>query len=246
MDRMLYVAMSGAKQNMLAQAHNANNMANVSTTGFKADLAAARSMPLFGNGFPSRVFSMTEREGTDFNPGPIQTTGRELDIAIKKDGFITVQGADGNEAYTRAGSLRISNSGILETTGGLAVLGEGGPISIPPSTRVEVATDGTVSSITQSKGADVVSVIDRLKLVNPDLKNVIKGNDGLFHLRDGERAQTDAAVEIISGALEGSNVNIASELVNMIELARQFEMQVKMMKVAEENDEQATRLINIQ
>ncbi len=246
MDRMLYVAMSGAKQNMLAQASNANNMANVSTTGFKADLAAARSMPLFGSGFPSRVFSMTEREGTDFSPGAIQTTGRALDIAIKSDGFLSVQGVDGNEAYTRVGALQVSMSGILETSNGLPVLGESGPISIPPSTRVEIATDGTVSSITQSKGADVVSVIDRLKLVNPDLKNVVKGNDGLFHLRDKGIAQPDAVVEIVSGVLEGSNVNIATELVNMIELARQFEMQVKMMKVAEENDEQATRLINIQ
>jgi len=243
---MLYVAMSGAKQNMLAQAQNANNMANVSTTGFKADLAAARSMPLFGNGYPTRVFSMTERAGTDFNPGSIQMTGRALDVAIKADGFLTVQGADGNEAYTRAGSMRLSSTGILETSTGLPVLGESGPISLPPSTRIEVASDGTVSSVTQSKGADVVTVIDRLKLVNPDLNALKKGNDGLFHLKDGETADSDAAVEVVAGALEGSNVNIASAMVNMIELARQFEMQVKMMKVAEENDEQATRLINIQ
>lgn len=246
MDRMLYVAMSGAKQNMLAQAHNANNMANISTTGFKADLAAARSMPLFGGGLPTRVFSMTEREGTDFNPGAIQSTGRALDIAIKADGFLSVQGVAGNEAYTRAGGLRVSATGILESANGLPVLGENGAISIPPSTRVEIATDGTVSAITPSKGADVVNIIDRLKLVNPDLKNVVKGNDGLFHLRDGSIAKADAVVEIVSGVLEGSNVNIASEMVNMIELARQFEMQVKMMKVAEENDEQATRLLNIQ
>ena len=246
MDRMLYVAMSGAKQNMLAQAQNANNMANVSTTGFKADLAAARSMPLFGGGYPTRVYSMTEKAGTDFNPGNIQITGRALDVAIKADGFLSVQGADGNEAYTRAGSMKLSSSGILETSTGLPVLGESGPISLPPSTRIEVASDGTVSSVTQSKGSDVVTVIDRLKLVNPDLKDIEKGNDGLFHLKDGGTANSDAVVEVVAGALEGSNVNIASAMVNMIELARQFEMQVKMMKVAEENDEQATRLINIQ
>ena len=246
MDRMLYVAMSGAKQNMLAQAQNANNMANVSTTGFKADLAAARSMPLFGNGYPTRVYSMTEKAGTDFNPGSIQTTGRALDVAIKADGFLTVQAADGNEAYTRAGSMRLTSTGILETSTGLPVLGEAGPISLPPSTRIEIASDGTVSSVTQSKGNEVVTVIDRLKLVNPDLKDMKKGNDGLFHLKEGGTADADAVVEVVSGALEGSNVNIASAMVNMIELARQFEMQVKMMKVAEENDEQATRLINIQ
>ena len=245
MDRMLYVAMSGAKQNMLAPAHNANNMANVSTTGFKADLAAARSMPLFGNGFPTRVFSMTEREGTDFNPGAIQTTGRALDIAIKGEGFIAVQGKDGNEAYTRAGELRVTATGLLETSNGLAVMGEGGPISIPPAKRIEIALDGSISVINQTKGSEVANVIDRIKLVNPDLKDVSKGHDGLFHVGDNEVLPADAEVEVISGALEGSNVNIASELVNMIELARQFEMQVKMMKTAEDNDEYAMRLINI-
>jgi len=245
MDRMLYVAMSGAKQNMLAQAHNANNMANVSTTGFKADLAAARSMPLFGHGLPTRVFSMTEREGTDFNSGALQTTGRALDIAINGDGFIAVQGKDGNEAYTRVGNLRVSETGVLETSSGLAVIGDGGPITIPDAKGVEVSTDGTVSTITQTKGNEVVNVVNRIKLVNPDLTNITKGNDGLFHRKDNELAKADAAVTIVSGTLEGSNVNIATELVNMIELARQFEMQVKMMKVAEKNDEQATRLLNI-
>ncbi len=245
MDRMLYIAMSGAKQNMLAQAHNANNMANISTTGFKADLAAARSMPLFGNGFPTRVFSMTEREGTDFNPGAIQTTGRALDIAIKGQGFIAVQGKDGNEAYTRAGSLRVTATGVLETSNGLVVMGDGGPISIPPAKRIEIAVDGTISVINQTKGSEVINIIDRIKLVNPDLKTVSKGNDGLFHITGNEVAPAAAEVEVLSGALEGSNVNIASELVKMIELARQFEMQVKMMKTAEDNDEYAMRLLNI-
>ncbi len=245
MDRMLYVAMSGAKQNMMAQALNANNMANISTNGFKADLAAARSMPLFGNGFPTRVFSMTEREGTDFNPGTIQATGRGLDIAIKGQGFIAVQAKDGNEAYTRAGGLRVSANGLLETANGLAVIGEGGPITVPQAKRIEISADGSVSVINQTKGAEVSNVVDRIKLVNPDIQIVQKGNDGLFHLENGETAQADASVEVITGSLEGSNVNVASELVNMIELARQFEMQVKMMKVAEQNDEHAMRLMTV-
>lgn len=245
MDRMLYVAMSGAKQNMLAQANNANNMANVSTIGFKSDLAAARSMPLYGNGHPTRVFSMTERAGTDFTPGSIQTTARGLDVAIKGNGLIAVQGADGNEAYTRVGSFRVSTTGVLETTQGLAVIGENGPIIVPPAKRVEIAADGTVSVITQPKGAEVVDEVGRIKLVNPDMKTVWKGNDSLFHIDGDDVAQADASVELITGALEGSNVNIASELVNMIELARQFEMQVKMMKTAEKNDEYATRLLSL-
>ena len=242
---MLYVAMSGAKQNMLAQAHNANNMANVSTTGFKSDLAAARSMPLYGNGLPTRVFSMTERAGSDFNSGPIQTTGRGLDIAVKNDGFIAVQAKDGNEAYTRAGSLNVSATGVLETAQGLAVIGDEGPISIPQANRIEISADGTVSAISQTKGAEVVDIVARIKLVKPDLQEIRKGNDGLFHLDNDAVAESDANVQIISGALEGSNVNIATEMVNMIELARQFEMQVKMMKVAEKNDEYAARLLTI-
>lgn len=243
MDRMLYVAMTGARQNMLAQAVNANNLANISTTGFRADLAEARSMPLFGDGYPTRVYAMTQREGTDFNPGPIQTTGRSLDVAIENKGFFAVQTTDGSEAYTRAGNFRVSSTGILETASGHAVLGDSGPISVPVASRVDIGGDGTISILPQGGTEEDITVIDRLKLVNPDVRSLFKANDGLFRLKKSGNSEADADVRLVSGALEGSNVNAASAMVNMIELARQFEMQVKMMRLAEKNDEQAAKLL---
>ncbi|MCW8988388.1 MAG: flagellar basal-body rod protein FlgF [Gammaproteobacteria bacterium] len=245
MDRMLYVAMSGAKQNMLAQAINANNLANISTTGFRADLAAARSMPLYGgSGHPTRAYSMTEKPGIDFNQGAMSTTGRDLDIAVAGKGFISVQGPDGNEAYTRAGDLKTDSAGILQTGAGHIVLGESGPITIPEAAKVDIGKDGTIS-IVQVGEAGGSTVIDKLKLVNPDAKELKRTESGLFVLKNGDNAEQDDSVSIVSGTIETSNVNAASALVNMIELGRQFEMQIKMMKAAEENNAQAVQMMKL-
>jgi len=246
MDRMLYVAMSGAKQNMLAQAINSNNLANISTTGFRADLAAARSMPLFvGTGHPTRVYSMTEKPGIDFKQGAMSTTGRDLDIAVAGKGFISVQAPDGSEAYTRAGDLKTDNAGVLQTGAGYIVLGEGGPITIPQASRVDIGKDGTISISQAGRGGGSTTTIDRLKLVNPDTKELMRNEFGLFVLKNGENAEVDDGVSVISGTIETSNVNAASALVNMIELARQFEMQIKMLKTAEENDAAAAQMLKL-
>ena len=245
MDRMLYVAMNGAKQNMLAQSINANNLANISTTGFRADLAAARSMPLFGgSGHPTRVYSMTEKPGIDFNQGAMSTTGRDLDIAVAGNGFISVQTKDGSEAYTRAGDLKTNNAGVLQTGTGYAVLGEGGPITIPEAAKVDIGKDGTISIAQIGEGGGS-TIIDRIKLVNPNLKELKRNEEGLFVLKNGQAADADDEVSVISGTLETSNVNAAAALVNMIELARQFEMQVKMLKTAEENNAQASQMMKL-
>lgn len=245
MDRMLYVAMSGAKQNMLAQAVNTNNLANISTTGFRADLAAARSRALYGGtGHPTRVYSMTETPGIDFRQGAMSTTGRDLDIAVTGQGFISVQAPDGTEAYTRAGDLTTDNAGVLQTGAGYKVVGEGGPITIPDAAKIDIGKDGTIS-ITQAGAAGGSTVIDRIKLVNPDIKEVKRNDNGLFVLKNGEDAVADDEVSVVSGTLETSNVNAASALVNMIELARQFEMQIKMLKAAEENNSHATQIMKL-
>lgn len=245
MDRMLYVAMSGAKQNMLAQAVNANNLANISTTGFRADLAAARSMPLYGGtGHPTRVYSMTEKPGIDFHQGAMSTTGRDLDIAVVGKGFIAVQSANGKEAYTRAGDFKTDNTGVLRTGAGHIVLGEGGPITIPEAAKVDIGKDGTIS-IAQIGGAGGSTIIDRIKLVNPETKDVMRNEQGLFVLKSGDDADVDESVSVVSGTVETSNVNAAATLVNMIELARQFEMQVKMLKTAEDNNAQATQMMRL-
>lgn len=246
MDRMLYVAMSGAKQNMLAQAINSNNLANISTTGFRADLAAARSMPLQGgSAYPTRVYSMTEKPGIDFKQGAMSTTGRDLDIAVSGKGFITVQGPSGNEAYTRAGDLKMDNAGVLHTGAGHIVLGENGPITIPDAAKVDIGKDGTISITQIGEAGGGSTVIDRLKLVNPNVRELKRNESGLFVLKSGENAESDDGVSVVSGTVETSNVNAASALVNMIELARQFEMQIKMLKTAEENNAQATQMMKL-
>lgn len=245
MDRMLYVAMNGAKQSMLAQAVNSNNLANISTTGFRADLAAARSMPLFGGtGHPTRVYSMTEKPGIDFKQGAMSTTGRDLDIAVSGKGFLSVQAPDGNEAYTRAGDLKTDSAGVLQTGAGHIVLGESGPITIPEAAKVDIGKDGTIS-IVQVGDAGGSTVIDKLKLVNPEARDLKRTENGLFVLKNGDNAEVDDEVSVISGTIETSNVNAASALVNMIELARQFEMQVKMLKTAEENNAQAVQIMKL-
>ena len=245
MDRMLYLAMTGAKQTMQAQAVNANNIANVNTTGFRADLAAMRSMPMFGPGLPTRVYAMTERPGADLASGTLTATGRELDVAIKDKGWIAVQANDGNEAYTRAGDLQVTTAGLLQTGAGHPVMGETGPISLPPARKIDIGADGTITIVPMSTDAADTQVVDRIKLVNPADNAVYKGNDGLFRMKEGNPAAADAEVRLVSGSLETSNVNVADALVNMIELARKFEMQTKMMRVAEENDQRTAQIMQL-
>lgn len=245
MDRMLYVAMSGAKQTMLAQAVNSHNMANANTTGFRADLAAFRSMPVYGPGEPTRVYAMTERAGVDTRSGMINSTGRELDIAINGEGWIAVQTPEGSEAYTRMGNLRIEEGGMLKTGGGYLVLGNGGPIALPLAEKIEVGTDGTVSIRGIGQAPNTLTVLDRIKLVKLESTELIKGADGFMRLGSGGTAQPDASVTLVSGALETSNVNTIEAMVNMITLARQYETQIKMMKTAEDSDSAATQLLSL-
>jgi flagellar basal-body rod protein FlgF len=245
MDKLLYVAMTGATQTMLAQGANNNNLANVSTPGFRADYAHFRSMPVYGAGYPSRVYAMTERSGTDFKTGPMNATGNEMDVAINGEGWLAVQAKDGTEAYTRAGDLRIAPSGLLVTGGGNVVLGDSGPISIPPSSGVQFGTDGTISNKPLGEQTTTLNVLGRLKLVNPPLSQLRKGEDGLMRLPGGKKAPADANVKIVSNMLEGSNVNIAEALVNMISLQRQFEMQVRIMHDAEQNADSAKTILQM-
>jgi len=246
MDRMVYIAMTGAKQNMLAQSITANNLANINTTGFRADLSAARSMPVYGgSGFPSRAYSMTEKPGIDFKQGAMSTTGRDLDVAINGQGFIAVQSPKGIESYTRAGDFQLDSAGVLHTGAGHIVLGEGGPITIPEASKVDIGRDGTISIVAPGAAEGGATIIDRIKLVDPDVSQLKRSENGLFVLKSGKDADADTNVTLVSGTLETSNVNAAEALVNMIELARQFEMQIKMLKTAEENDSQSAQIMRI-
>jgi len=244
-DKMLYVAMTGASQNALAQRAHANNLANISTSGFQRDLEQARSMPVFGDSFPARAYAMTERPATDFSPGAMQETGRDLDIAIGGDGFIAVQAPDGSEAYVRTASLNIDALGVLRAGNGMPIMGNGGPIAVPPEQKVEIGQDGTISIRAMGEGPRVMAEVDRIKLVNPDVKTLNKGLDGMIHTKSGQPADADANVQVVSGFLEASNVNAVEEMTSVLALSRQFELHVKMMPTAKEGDEAMARVLQI-
>ena len=245
MDRMLYVAMTGAKETLRAQTVNNHNLANVSTTGFRADLAAFQSRAVDGTGFASRVYATNASVGWDDTSGALLTTGRDLDVAINGPGWIAVQDPDGKEAYTRAGNLQIDPTGQLMTATGRPVLGDGGPINVPPYSSIFFARDGSISIVAQGQAPDTTATVDRIKLVNPADADIQRSDDGLFRMKNGSAAEPDANVQISSGTLESSNVNTAEAMVNMIELSRQFEMQVKAIRTAEENGSAASQLLRI-
>ncbi|WP_026958028.1 MULTISPECIES: flagellar basal-body rod protein FlgF [Aliagarivorans] len=247
MDNLLYIAMTGAKQNMHSLSVRGNNLANANTTGFKADLENARTMQAFGPGMPSRVFAMTERPTQNFEGGGIRTTGRDLDVAIKGDGWISIQDKDGQEALTRNGNFTISPAGVLQTSSGQPVLGnQDAPIIIPlPVEKLQIHEDGTVEIRPEGALPDALEEINRIKLSRPDYAALTKGEDGLFRRTDGQGIVPDATVGVIKGALEASNVNPVQEMTHMISLQRQFEMQVKMMKTADENDRAASSLLRL-
>ncbi|MGR5259177.1 flagellar basal body rod protein FlgF [Vibrio astriarenae] len=246
MDRSLFLAMSGAKQNMQAMQLRANNLANVSTTGFRADLAQARSMQAYGEGLPTRVFSMTERPGHSFNQGSVITTGRDLDVTVQGDGWISVLDKTGQEGLTRNGNLNVSDTGLLMNSAGQLILGENdAPITLPvPISKVEIGTDGTVSVVPQGAPADALEIVDRIKLTNTNNQTLFKDTNGLFRAKDPNQVyQADANVTLLKGATEGSNVNAVGEMTSLIDLQRQFEMQVKMMSTAEEMDKASDSLL---
>ena len=240
MDRMIYLSMAGAKMNMQRQDVLSNNLANVNTTGFRAELEATRAVPVRGDGATTRVYALETTVGYDDRAGPLTFTGRALDVAAQGKTWMTVQGLDGTEAYTRFGSFTVNAEGNLVTQSGLPVMGDGGPISIPPNTQPSIAPDGTVSA----RQADGKSTgVGKLKLVTPEDK-LVRSEDGLFRAADGAELPAYANARVQDGALEGSNVNPIETMVSMIAAARQFETQVKMMQTAEADEKAAAQLLS--
>lgn len=246
MDRLAYIAMSGAKQTMLAQATNANNLANVNTVGFKADLDAFKSLPVYGPTYASRVYAQDEQSGADFKEGPLMTTGRSLDIAIRGQGFIAVQAPDGSTAYTRRGDLHLTSNGQLLTGQGDPVMGNNGPIAIPPAKKIDIQPDGSISIIPIDGTVNAPAVVDRIRLVKPPEADLQKRTDGRFGLKPGAPTPVaDATVHVASGVLEGSNVNPVDAMVKMIEYQRMFETQTKMIKTADNDGAAADKLLRL-
>jgi len=244
MDRLIYTAMTGAKHILEQQATTAHNLANATSTGFKAQVDSFRAVPVISEGLPTRAFVVDATVGADFNPGSIQVTGRELDVAIQNEGWLVVQRADGSEGYTRNGSLKVSENGVLQTATGLTIMGDGGPISIPPDVAISIAKDGTISSVANGTLPGPSNVIGRLKLVNPPESELTRASDGLFVTPSGT-AEVDINVNVVSGALESSNVNVVDAMVTMISLARQFETQMKLIQNAENNASKASQLLSM-
>lgn len=245
MDRALYVGMSGAMQTMLAQAANNNNLANVSTTGFRAELVDATATPVDGYGFASRINAQALDSGWDSTTGTIQNTGRDLDVALRPGSWLAVQSADGTTGYTRAGDLQVNTLGQLLDGAGRQVLGENGPISMPPYTQLRIGGDGTISVVPQGSAPNAQAVVGRLQVVQADPSQLQRGADGLMRAAPGATLAPASGDAVIPGALESSNVNVADAMVNMIQLARQFELQTKVMKAADDNASQASSLVKM-
>lgn len=244
MDRVIYIAMTGAREVTRQQAAVSHNLANVSTHGFRQELSVFRALPVVGEGAKTRAFVAETTPRTDFSQGAIQVTGRPLDVAVRGPGWIAVQDANGQEAYTRMGHLQVSQNGIMQTTNGLNVLGDAGPLAVPPDQDILIAKDGTVSTVPIGLGLNAVAIAGRIKLVNPTETDLVRGEDGLFRQKSGEAAIADANVTLISGALETSNVNPAEAMVNMVSLARQFEMQMRVLRAAEDNNRSADKVLS--
>lgn len=245
MDRLIYTAMTGAKHVFKQQAGVANNLANVSTNGFRAQEHKFQAVPILSEAMPTRAFVVDSSVANKFEEGPLMATGRQLDVALKGKGWLSVQLPDGTEAYTRAGSIDVNANGVLTTKSGLPLLGDGGPITVPPDNRIEIAADGTVSVVPIAGTPNNVNAIGRLKLVNPPEASLLRGDDGLFRLPGNAAAELDANVRLVSGALEGSNVNVAETMVNLISLSRQFEMQIKLLQTADANARQADQVLSL-
>ncbi|MDA8383428.1 MAG: flagellar basal-body rod protein FlgF [Betaproteobacteria bacterium] len=243
MDRLIYIAMTGAQHALTRQDTVAQNLANANTTGYKAAVDGFRALPVFGQGAPTRAFVVDATEGADLKPGAIVNTGRNLDVAVNGEGWIAVQALDGSEAYTRDGSFKVSPNGILQTRDGLNVMGDGGPIAIPPNAKISIGQDGTVSAVLFNDQTNAVNVVGRIKLVNPPAATLVRGDDGLFRLANGQPAAADANVKLVSGALESSNVNMADALVNMISVSRQYDLEMKMLQTADSNAQAASQLL---
>lgn len=243
MDRLIYTAGSGAKHILDQQATTTNNLANVTTTGFRAQIDSFRAIPVVSEGLPTRAFVSNATVGSDFGSGPLQMTGRDLDVALRGKGWIAVTTADGSEAYTRHGGLQMNANGLLQTARGDTVQGDGGPITIPPEVTVAIGGDGTVSTIATTTKPGAATILGRLKLVNPPEADLVRGDDGLFRLKDGGAAPVDPLVTVTGGALEGSNVSPIESMVTMIALARSFETQMSLMKNAENNAAKATQIL---
>lgn len=245
MDRLIYTSMTGAKNVFNQQAGVAHNLANATTTGYRAQEHRFRAVPVQSEAMPTRAFAVDASVADTFDQGPMSFTGRALDVAVQGKGWIAVEGPNGQESYTRAGSLQVNANGQLQTKSGWNVLGDGGALAIPPDSKISIAPDGTISVSPETGAQNTVNVIGRIKLVNPPEADLVRAEDGLFRTRDGNSAPLDDNARLATETLEGSNVNVVDAMVSMISLARQFEMQIRMLQNADANARAAAQVMTL-
>ncbi|WP_340313853.1 flagellar basal-body rod protein FlgF [Rhizorhabdus argentea] len=244
MDKLIYSSLSAMRAAMARQTTTANNLANINTAGFRGEMSSSTALYLKGDGFEARATNSGEVVSADMSEGTVSETGRNLDVAIQgKDSFLAVQSREGDEAYTRRGDLKLSDSGLLTTGDGLPVLGDGGPITLPPYDKLTIASDGTISIVPQGADPSQIQTVDRLKLVATNGTDIAKGLDGLFRPRNGGTLAPDPQANVRQGAIEGSNVNASATLIDMIEASRDWDMQVKMMSSAQDIDKASADLM---
>jgi flagellar basal-body rod protein FlgF len=242
MDRLIYTAMTGASQTMNRLAAVGHNLANASTTGYRSEEHRLRAVQVQSQALPTRAFVVDASTYSDFSSGPQMYTGRALDASVQGQGWIALQTADGSEAYTRNGSLELNVNGVLQSRTGLPVMGEGGSITVPPDSKINIGRDGTVSLIPETGAQNTVNAIGRIKVVNPAETDLFRGEDGLFRMKDGSAAPVAEEVALAGGYLEGSNVSPVDQMISMISLGRQFEMQMKALSTADTNDRSAAQI----
>lgn len=245
MDRLVYTAMSGLRSQMAAQSTIANNIANASTIGFRAERVSFDRLVLQGSGLETRQLAAEEVQDFDRRAGTIVQTARPLDVAVTSDSWIAVQAADGSEAYTRRGDLSVAASGVLETGDGFPVMGSGGPITVPPHQSIAIADDGTVSIVPPGGDPTQPQVVDKIRLASAQGSRTAKGLDNLLHVKGGGVLPEDLDARLQAGALEQSNVNLTQALVDMIENQRSYEVQAGLLKEAKTMDESAASLMRL-
>lgn len=245
MDRLIYSSLAAMRGAMARQATIANNLANVNTSGFRGEFTSAEAEWLKGSGLNGRATMSQDVTGADMTSGAVQSTGRDLDVALNGDALLTVQAQDGSEAYTRRGDLQLSDSGLLTTGDGMPVLGQSGPITLPPADSVSIGKDGQIWIVPQGGDPKSPQAVDTIKLVSPQGSTIKKGIDGLFHVDGGGNLPSDPDASLTSKSLEGSNVNASATLVDMIDASRSWEAQIKMLTTAQDLDKSSTALMQI-
>jgi flagellar basal-body rod protein FlgF len=252
MDRLAFNASAAIAESRTAQHMVNNELANVSTPGFKRSFESAmQSVTAVGSGFASRIQPKSLNVDTIIMTAGIAliATGNDLDIAMNDKAVLGVSGPDGTLGFTRRGDLRVSSKGILETGNGHAVRGQsGGPITIPPGFKATINTDGSIYAENPSTvGVAAPVLIDRLLLRDADGVKLSRRTDGLFGI-EGQPNGTDlpdskALLSVNPKCLEGSNVNALSVMVRLMDLSRSFEMNVNVIKQSKDSDESGATMM---